>query len=93
MSSWLIPGNINSISEILASWVKEIYPQLKPYDNLIKSTPAFQEIIAEIKTENTGNKLGFISIPEKYHSRKEIIDTFVNEIQQKLVELDTAHKK
>ena len=40
-----------------------------------------------IKNHNEGNDLGFVSIPKEYKSRKQIVDTFVTEIQSKLNEM------
>ena len=33
LSSWTLPGNVNSLDSTFVSWAVEIYPQLKGYEN------------------------------------------------------------
>lgn len=93
ISSWTIPGNTNGVDPTFVSWAVEIYPQLKGYENLIRSTNSFRQLVSNVKAYNDGNNLGFIGIPEQYKSRKQLVDTFVSEIQQKLTEMAAKANK
>lgn len=93
MSSWTIPGSVSSIGQMILSWTGEIYPQLAGYNVLVSSTSGYNKIVREIQQANSANKLGFISIPKQYKSRKQIVDTFVPEIQNKLNQMAASAPK
>lgn len=93
MSSWTIPGSASNIGQLILSWVSDIYPQLAGYNVLVSSISGYNRIVREIQQANSGNTLGFISIPKQYKSRKQVVDTFIPEIQNKLNQMAASAAK
>lgn len=95
LSTWMLPGNVSSIMETIISWATEIYPELKGFENLLKSTSGFHNLNKIIQEYNEGSNLGFVVMPKQFTSRKQVVDTFVseiqNDVQNKLSNVATQH--
>lgn len=80
---WMVDGDVNSIDDILLKWSIEVYPQLSGHEDKIRSSNNFKEVCEYIKENNGKTNLGYFAIPESFHSKKEIVDTFIDEVAVK----------
>jgi len=77
-SIWIEHGNIEDIENILKNWIFSAYPQLKKYENLLTTSPAFQSMLDKFEERNKlANGLGFISVPRPYQRKIDIVSMIV----------------
>jgi hypothetical protein len=77
-SIWIEHGNIEDIESILNDWIFSAYPQLKKYQNLLTSSPAYQSMVDKFQERNKlADGLGMISIPRPYQRKIDIISMIV----------------
>lgn len=79
-SRWQVPVTVSNIPDMLYNWAVEVYPEVKPYKNLIQSTDSFENLVNEIESANEGPDIGSIFIPEHYHTKKSVVDQFIDDV-------------
>lgn len=77
-SIWIEHGNVEDIENILKGWIFSAYPQLKKYENLLTTSPAFQSMVDKFQERNKlASGLGMISIPRPYQRKIDIVSMIV----------------
>ncbi len=82
-SPWIVPlpNDRNSISNLLINFSKEVYPELASKESKIRNSPGFQTILDKITFYNQSHKGDdLVFIPKYLHSKKEIVDIFVDDV-------------
>lgn len=79
-SLWVVNIDQNSFPTLLMHWAEEIYPALMGKDKLIESCSTFQKTLNEIRAFNKGGNSSSTAIPREWHSRKDIVDNFIDEV-------------
>ena len=79
-----IMANENNITQMLIKFANEVYSGLQGASSLITSSSGFKSVLNEIMHVNRDN-LGtnVVIIPRKYHSKRQIVDRFIDEVAQK----------
>jgi hypothetical protein len=78
-SVWMEHGDISNIDDMLISWVLNIYPQLKDYEDKIKSSSNFQTIVSRFEDRNKlSSGTGMVSVPRPYERKADIVSPIVN---------------
>jgi hypothetical protein len=73
------------IESMLLTFAKEVYPDLKGLDSVIKSTSNFNKIVDMIKFYNhasAGNSI--VYIPRIFKTKKAIVDYFIDDVAGKI---------
>ncbi len=87
-SSWTIKGiyvTDYTIKDLLVEFAKETYDGLDNLDSVIKRSPKFNIVAENILNYNQGNLGGnVLLIPSMYHSKKEIVDQFIDDVAREV---------
>ena len=71
----------SEIENLLIEFANEVYLNLENKSNLIKSTQTFQNLVNLIRSHNITNVSGGITfIPKDYHSKRELVDVFIDQV-------------
>lgn len=84
--AWAVPihNDPSSIENMLVEFAKQVYQGLDGQEENIKSTPSFKVVADAIEFFNyTSTGASFIFIPRMFHSRKEIVDKFIDDVAEK----------
>ncbi len=76
--SWIIKGTTNDIPVIIARWATEIYPDVDT--SSLASSSNFKTLISLIDKYNEGNTSKTLFIPKMFKSRKQVVDTFIDDV-------------
>jgi hypothetical protein len=85
-TNWIenITNNKYNIENMVANYAKEVYPQLNSMDGIIKSSPAFQDVVEQIEFyNNTTAGESLVFIPRQFSSKKQLVDHFIDEVAEK----------
>jgi len=78
-----ISNNKSSINQLLLNIAKEVYPDLNNLDEIIESAPEFQALLDQIVFYNhTSQGDHQVWIPKEYTSKKQLVDTFIDQVAQ-----------
>jgi hypothetical protein len=87
-TSWIekVPNNLSSIENMLINFAKEVYDGLDGKDSIIRSTAGFQVIRDRIAWYNhAGEGAPLVFLPRYFTSKKQIVDTFIDDVAQKAI--------
>lgn len=87
--AWLegVHNDEASIENMLINFAKEVYQGLEGKEDLIRSSPAFQVVKRRVVFHNKLNEGdNIVSIPEYFTSKKQIVDTFIDDVAEKVAE-------
>lgn len=76
--------NKYNIESMVIDFANDVYSGLEDKESIIRSSPGFRAVIERILFHNRDN-IGhnMIFIPDIYHSKKEIADSFINDVARK----------
>jgi hypothetical protein len=80
---WIETVPPEEIGNTIADWVQAIYPDTKGLDSQIRSTSGFQKAVDAIQDYNKTNSGNYTFIPKEFTSRKQIVDSFMDELAEK----------
>lgn len=83
-SGWIETVPPSQIADPIAHWAGEIYPDLQGKTNFIKSNPVFQAFVTNLQKYNITNKSNVTFMPKKFHSKKEVVDMFIDSLADKI---------
>jgi hypothetical protein len=83
-TSWFVPLISNSIEKTMLVWVKEIYPELKPFVGDISRSSEFNTIVEVLKKNYNQDHPDWLLLPIGIHTRKELVDRFIGAGLEKL---------
>ncbi len=79
---WIVQAPSNNIGVSVTQWATDVYPDLKGHEAEIEATRGYKEVVQRIKNFNKGVASGLTFIPRNFTSRKELVDTFIDEVAQ-----------
>ena len=77
-------SNQYSIENMVLDFANDVYAGLEDKESIIRSSPGFKSVVERIvfhNRDNIGHNIVFI--PDIYHSKKEIVDTFIEDVARK----------
>jgi hypothetical protein len=77
---WSVSNPSSQMEQAVTTWAIDVYPELASYKNEIHSSPNFQKLISYIQNYNDGNVTGMTFIPKEFRSRKQLVDTFIDDL-------------
>jgi outer membrane lipoprotein-sorting protein len=80
---WIIPLVNNNLEDTLLNWCYNVYPETQNYDSEITESNGFKKTKSSLQKYVEKNHL---IVPTNFHSRKEIVDTFVSDVESKINE-------
>ena len=80
---WIETVPPEEIGNTIVGWVQSIYPETKGLDSQIRSTPGFQKAVEAIQDYNKTNPGNYTFIPKEFTSRKQVVDSFMDELAEK----------
>lgn len=86
-TTWSVPvhNNPTSIENMLVDFAKQVYQGLDGQEENIKSAPSFKVVADAIEWFNhTSESAPLVFIPHMWHSRKEIVDSFIDDVAAKV---------
>jgi hypothetical protein len=83
-TSWFVPLISNSIEKTMLVWVKEIYPELKPFVGDISRSSEFSTIVEILKKNYNQDHPDWLLLPIGIHTRKDLVDRFIGAGLEKL---------
>lgn len=81
---WFVPLVEKNIASTLLAWIDEIYPQFSEYDRIIVSMPSFKRAYNEFAQYQNYEEPDWITVPEKYKRRIDVVKPIVTETYQHL---------
>lgn len=82
---WIESFSTTNLANTLADWAIKIYPALKDSKAIILSSPVFHNILSEIEDANNENQMPNSTVmPPNFKSRKQVVDSFVSDVANKL---------
>jgi hypothetical protein len=88
----------SEIGQTIISWMHDIYPETQKLpDSVVQSLPAFQKVVDTIQAYNSKTTGNYTFIPKQFTSRKQIVDTFIDQLaahapETKSKDTPSAHK-
>lgn len=85
-SDWIekIKNNSYNIERMLISFAHDVYDNLQDFK--IQSSPLFKDLVHEISIFNAHSpNAPLVFIPKNYHSKKDLADTFIDEVANKTI--------
>ncbi len=85
-TAWAVPihNDPANIENMLIEFAKQVYQGLDGQEDNMKSTPSFKVVADAIEFFNyTATGASFIFIPRMFHSRKDIVDKFIDDVAEK----------
>jgi hypothetical protein len=85
-TNWVesVANNDPSITAMLIQFAKDVYNGLEGYENIIRTSPAFEIIKNRIITYNrTTPGQTMVFIPKYFKSKKKIVDLFIDDVAEK----------
>lgn len=85
-AAWSVPvhNNPTSIENMLVDFAKQVYQGLEGHEENIKAAPSFKVVADAIEWFNhTSESAPVVFIPHMFHSRKQIVDQFIDDVAAK----------
>ncbi len=79
---WIVQAPSNNIGVSVTQWTTDVYPELKGHEDQIEATQGYKTLVKTIQNFNKGTASSLTFIPRNYTSRKELVDTFIDEVAQ-----------
>ena len=79
---WIVQAPSANIGVSVTQWATDVYPALKGHEAEIEATRGYKEVVQRIKNFNKGVASGLTFIPRNFTSRKELVDTFIDEVAE-----------
>lgn len=80
-STWPLVNTPENIESMLVQFAKDVYSGLDGKESIIRSSPAFQDTKDQLDWFNIHNPgTAVIFIPGNYTSKKQIVDTFIDDV-------------
>lgn len=86
-SQWVVPLVQNSVEKTLVVWAEDVYDELEGKELLIRKSPYFNKVVSEIKQFLEPGNSSRVPMPPKYKSRKQVVDQFAGDVENKLSEM------
>jgi hypothetical protein len=86
-SSWMISVPPSQIGQVLTQWAMDIYPDLNGHQDIITSSPHFQQLVSLIQQENASHAAPYTFIPHAISDRKAAVDYFIDQVADKYQQL------
>lgn len=80
---WVVPVINQSLEDTLLAWVADIYPELGEKEAMIENSPGFQRVLQQLQTNYSASTPESLKMPNNFHTRKQVIDTFVAQLGNK----------
>jgi len=78
-SSWLEHGEINSVPELVLSWIVNAYPQLNSYQSDIYNSSSFRTVLNRFLSRNRlAQGMGIFSVPRPFQRKIDIVNQIVS---------------
>ncbi len=83
-STWPLVNTPENIENMLIQFAKDVYSGLDGKESIIRSSPAFQDTKDQLDWFNIHNPgTAVIFIPGNYSSKKQIVDTFIDDVAKR----------
>ena len=80
----VIMADENSITQMLIRFANEVYGGLQGASSLITSSGKLKSLLSEFRHTNRDSwGSNVVIIPRKYHSKRQLVDVFIDEVAQK----------
>lgn len=79
-TGWIEMVSPEQIGDQIVHWAENIYPDLQGDDSAIRSSPGFNKLVEIIKEYNEKNTTNITFMPKIFHSRKDVVDVFIDDV-------------
>jgi len=80
-SYWIETVAPDDIGTAIADWTHNIYPDTQDVPaSQIQTLPDFQKVVSLIQAYNKSSAANYTFIPKQFHSRKQIVDSFMDQL-------------